>query len=291
MLRPEKAEAAQKALRTRCLLTVFAGAAFFLCAIAIFFIGVVLLIVAAVASARDASWRRGVAAGAIPPDSAFETFSLYLGMVVVAGLLDAYLLDAGAEPLASLSTLCLFAAPLLALWPATLGATLPAIRRAAGLNRGRGWSREALAGMAGYAAFFPVVVAATFASAGLAEALGRSLEGAEHPVAPMLAAGMSPARLAFMLFLVIIWAPFVEEIFFRGFLFAWLRSSLGVGAAVLCSSLVFAILHPQGLLGAPMLFALGAGFALIREWRGSLAPCVVAHALVNGITSVIILTL
>jgi membrane protease YdiL (CAAX protease family) len=46
--------------------------------------------------------------------------------------------------------------------------------------------------------------------------------------------------------------------------------------------LVFAVIHPQGIALVPPLMTLGAVFAMIREWRGSLIGPVAAHAIHNG---------
>ena len=55
-----------------------------------------------------------------------------------------------------------------------------------------------------------------------------------------------------------------------------------VGSAVV-SSFIFAVIHPQGLLAVPLLMTLAFGFAMIREWRGTLLPCVVVHGVHNGL--------
>jgi membrane protease YdiL (CAAX protease family) len=56
--------------------------------------------------------------------------------------------------------------------------------------------------------------------------------------------------------------------------------------------LIFAAIHPQGLLFIPVLGALACGFSLAREWRGSLIPCIVAHGVNNfavGLLAVLLL--
>jgi membrane protease YdiL (CAAX protease family) len=91
-------------------------------------------------------------------------------------------------------------------------------------------------------------------------------------------------------------APIVEEIMFRGALYRQLREAthgwgrrLSVLTAVLVSSFIFAVIHPQGWLGVPMLMALAAVFALVREWRGSLVPAMVAHGINNGVATLVLL--
>ncbi len=81
---------------------------------------------------------------------------------------------------------------------------------------------------------------------------------------------------------VVVIAPFVEEFFFRGFLYQGLRNSWGVPLAVLGSAVVFSLIHltpdkwvPLGILGVML--------ALLREKTGSLWPCIMLHALNNAI--------
>ena len=49
--------------------------------------------------------------------------------------------------------------------------------------------------------------------------------------------------------------------------------------------------HPQNPLAFPVLMGLAFGFGLTREWRGSLAPCMVMHALHNGLVSLVFLSI
>jgi membrane protease YdiL (CAAX protease family) len=48
-------------------------------------------------------------------------------------------------------------------------------------------------------------------------------------------------------------------------------------------SLIFAAIHPQGWVAIPALMSLSCGFTLVREWRGTLLPGMVAHGLHNGL--------
>jgi membrane protease YdiL (CAAX protease family) len=68
---------------------------------------------------------------------------------------------------------------------------------------------------------------------------------------------------------------------------------LGFTLSVLTSgfvvSFIFAVIHPQGLIAVPALMALAFGFAIIREWRGALVPCMVAHGINNGILTLVLI--
>ena len=71
-----------------------------------------------------------------------------------------------------------------------------------------------------------------------------------------------------------------EEFLFRGFAFAALREASGgsLGAAIFGSSLLFAAAHAyQGARGVALTFVVGAVFAFVRDWTGSLIPTMLAH--------------
>ncbi len=85
----------------------------------------------------------------------------------------------------------------------------------------------------------------------------------------------------FILAAVII-APLVEEIFFRGFLFAGLKNRFLWTTAMLISSGLFALLHLSPL-AAPPIFLLGLVFAYLYQRSGSIWPAVIIHSLVNSL--------
>jgi membrane protease YdiL (CAAX protease family) len=85
-----------------------------------------------------------------------------------------------------------------------------------------------------------------------------------------------------VLFLAAAFAPFFEEALFRGALQRGVRRRYGPVVSGLIVAFIFAVIHPQGFLLVPALGALGFGFAMLREWRGSLIAPMVAHAVHNG---------
>lgn len=104
-----------------------------------------------------------------------------------------------------------------------------------------------------------------------------------HPLQGMTATSGSWEIRAALFTAAVIGAPLLEEIFFRGALFGALRRRFGFWWALLGSSAFFAILHPQLPLGFIPIAALGAVFAALYEWRQSLVPSMVAHAINNGL--------
>ena len=83
-------------------------------------------------------------------------------------------------------------------------------------------------------------------------------------------------------------APIVEETFFRGFIYGWMRRRLNVPAAAVLSGCFFALVHFQPVIFVPLAI-LGAGLALLYEYSGSLLPGMVVHGLFNLVEIVQIL--
>ncbi|MEA3221722.1 MAG: type II CAAX endopeptidase family protein [Thermodesulfobacteriota bacterium] len=75
-----------------------------------------------------------------------------------------------------------------------------------------------------------------------------------------------------------IFAPFVEELFFRGLVYAWIRKRLPIALAVLISSFLFASMH--GHIHLVQLIG-GIVFAVIFEWRDNIWPSYIIHVLAN----------
>ena len=90
------------------------------------------------------------------------------------------------------------------------------------------------------------------------------------------------------LFAAVFIAPFCEEIFFRGFVFPGLRLSMPIGAAIVVSSLLFAIAHADP--GSfPVLLIIGLALAFIRWRTASIWPGMFLHMLNNSIGAASIL--
>ena len=95
-------------------------------------------------------------------------------------------------------------------------------------------------------------------------------------------------------------APIGEEILFRGYVFNALRQSFrarawGAPLAYVVSALLFAGVHSaevsQGLLGLLVpLFLIGLLLAWTMDYTKSLLPCIIAHAINNGVALLALLT-
>jgi membrane protease YdiL (CAAX protease family) len=111
-------------------------------------------------------------------------------------------------------------------------------------------------------------------------------------VAARLSDGMVPPPLPEVLDLselpvltfaaIVLVGPTVEELFFRGFLFAGLLGSWGLWAAAATSAALFAAVHLDIAVAGPA-FLSGMAFALVHRRTGSLWPAILAHTSQNAI--------
>jgi membrane protease YdiL (CAAX protease family) len=280
-----EARAAVAAAARRAAVVALLGVAAFLAAL---LAGVALLTAAAVL------WGMGVLRGGLrtgsPAGGVYaETFAVWMVLYLALSQGVSYLplggqrmLLAGLALLASLSALA---------WPVARGVPWAQVRRDVGWFAPRP-GREVVSGLAAYLATVPVFALAVLGMFGLMEAQRRWGGGEPaspgHPIVEFFVRPGWGGRIPVLVLAVAV-APLVEETMFRGALYRHLREATarlpawaGVGLSALLSGLVFAVIHPQGWLGILPLTALAFGFALAREWRGSLLPPMVAHAVNNG---------
>lgn len=86
--------------------------------------------------------------------------------------------------------------------------------------------------------------------------------------------------LAFLMLVLI--APFAEEILFRGYLFGKLRKHVPLWVAIVITSLLFGLVHGAWNVGIDV-FALSIVLCLLRVWSKSLWPSILVHMIKNGI--------
>jgi uncharacterized protein len=88
--------------------------------------------------------------------------------------------------------------------------------------------------------------------------------------------------------MVMVVAPFVEELFFRGFFYRALRTRYPLVVAAIVDGLVFGVIHfdfegADGLLLLPPLAFLGAIFCFVYERTGTLWSVIGMHAFNNAV--------
>jgi hypothetical protein len=138
--------------------------------------------------------------------------------------------------------------------------------------------------MVGYIAGFPLLLMAVAFVAILSQRAGKM---PAHPIVYQISRG--PLYLLFWTVLACVWAPVVEETFFRGALFGYLRRHVQSAISGLVVALLFAIIHPQGWVAIPVLATIGFTLSMIREWRGSIVASMSAHALNNALALLILI--
>jgi membrane protease YdiL (CAAX protease family) len=143
--------------------------------------------------------------------------------------------------------------------------------------------RSVLWGAGAFVATTPLLLAVGWLTERLSARYFPDVAPPYHPVSGLLVGGQDPWVRVGLLVLVAVGAPFLEEIFFRGALYGALRQRFGTAAALIGSAGLFAILHPQLPLGFIPIFLLGLTFAFLYEWRQSLLPGIVMHAINNGL--------
>jgi uncharacterized protein len=106
----------------------------------------------------------------------------------------------------------------------------------------------------------------------------------ENPQIEALTGGssLSIRQLGILFILVAIIAPIAEELFFRGMLYPLLRQRWSPKIAIVINGLVFALIHFIPIL-IPGLFFVGMVLAWVRERSGSIIPCMLLHAVQNGL--------
>jgi membrane protease YdiL (CAAX protease family) len=282
----EQAEAASDAAGRQAAALVMGIGVVFLSMIGAAAVGVGLLVVAFVNWRRGrfrplpAAWRGGAA-------PLLEAFVLYLFLYVSPFWLQkaGVSLRAPAERstmvfvalLLGLDVLALVAVVYLWCRLRSRGLGLDAV----GLHT-RHWGRNVWFGIGAYAATVPLLWGTAYLSQWLGRRFFPEVEPPFHPIQG-IAAGAPSGWVRLATFVVVaVGAPLLEEFFFRGLLYGALRRRFGIATGLVASAAVFSLLHPQLPLGFLPIFVLGAVFAAVTEWRQSLIPGIVMHALNNG---------
>ncbi|MDG2013465.1 MAG: type II CAAX endopeptidase family protein [Pirellulaceae bacterium] len=227
-----------------------------------------------------------------------ETYAIWFSLFVAISIA---IVASGTNGLNLGSTTLMMLLPLSALiWPILRGVALTDMLDDLGL-RLRNPFVEILAGIVAYMAMLPVMLLGVLGSVVVFLLMGVlspatttgefGPNGISHPIVENAFSGNPLQTILTIFFIASVLAPLTEEIMFRGVLYRTLRDGsrrssrvASVVFAAFTSSLIFAAIHPQGLIGIPILTVLACGFCLVRQWRGSLVAPITMHALHNGLT-------
>lgn len=78
-------------------------------------------------------------------------------------------------------------------------------------------------------------------------------------------------------------SPVYEEIFYRGFIYRWLRTRVSMSWAIVISSLIFTAAHYPTMNAMPVNFISGVVLAWTYERTGSVVPAMIVHGVFNTI--------
>ena len=224
-----------------------------------------------------------------------ETFALWLiaffGVQMLVGHLE--LLKTHEQRMIA-NPIFFFGSLIVLLWPILRG--IPASQMFAEI----GWTpkkffRNTLLSLPAYAAWLPAVLVGFFVVFMLMQLVPMPTAEGEfavpampgHPIQEMLAGG-SMLTWVTIVIAACVAAPIVEETMFRGVLYRHLRGlsmkygkEISIIVSALINGVIFASLHPQGILVVPLLTTLAIGFSFVREWRDSLWTSILMHAFNN----------
>lgn len=113
--------------------------------------------------------------------------------------------------------------------------------------------------------------------------LGRSADDLSGPAQELVGKATDPWGVVLLVLVVVIGAPLVEELFYRGLLLRSLQKLLPVWVAIVVSGLAFGASHFQ-LLGFPALAVFGMLLALLAWRTGRLGIAVFTHVGFNAVT-------
>ncbi|MDR1279800.1 MAG: CPBP family intramembrane metalloprotease [Opitutaceae bacterium] len=149
-----------------------------------------------------------------------------------------------------------------------------------------GVARAVAQGVVTLAAAIPLVGLSSFAWEAVLKASGHAF--AEQDLVSIFTRGGGPLLVAAMTFFAVVVAPLTEEIVFRAGLFRFLHRRMAPWVAMLVTSAAFASLHMNVAAFVP-LCVLGMVLAFAYERTGNILVPVVAHALFNLNTIILLL--
>lgn len=147
-------------------------------------------------------------------------------------------------------------------------------------------TRPVIAGISTFLIALPVIGGVGFLWKIIIEFFGYA--AGEQDMVDLLRNADDPVLLIWMIFLAAILAPVTEELIFRAGLFRYLRTRIPRILALMLPALLFAMLHGNLAAFLP-LCTLGVIFACAYERTGSIAVPMIAHALFNLHTIVLVM--
>ncbi|MCK8823472.1 CPBP family intramembrane glutamic endopeptidase [Fuchsiella alkaliacetigena] len=113
------------------------------------------------------------------------------------------------------------------------------------------------------------------------------LEIPSQPIIEQLLSSEDSTIFVFYAFLIVVVAPIVEEIFFRGILYQYCKKKLGFKKGALLAAFIFAIAH-FNLWTFLATFLGGLSLIILYEFGKSMYIAIIAHATWNSIMIIIV---
>lgn len=152
--------------------------------------------------------------------------------------------------------------------------------------------REFRAGSLAVLAALPIVLGANAVGITIGLLIGEKPPEVGHELLQQLIENSDATASGLLIISAVVFAPVFEEFIFRGLLqtfFVGIMGSTSRWLAIFATSAVFAIIHLGGVPWQvlPGLFCLSLMLGWLYEKHGSLLPCIVLHALFNGVNVVL----
>jgi membrane protease YdiL (CAAX protease family) len=214
-------------------------------------------------------------------DPLLWALAIFLLVMLNAPALNQVLLDLG---LSSASAIYLLAVLLPLMYLASLRGQADALGRIEWFRKG--FWRQLGAALMGYAAYVPFLAALLMVTLLIAPALPAEQT---NPVGERATQAQDALSWLALFVQAALLAPIIEEFVFRGVLFQvfWQRTGR-VWLSAFVSGYLFAVIHPQFLGGILPITVLGTILALVYAHTRSLLPCIVIHAINNGLITLLL---
>jgi len=148
------------------------------------------------------------------------------------------------------------------------------------------WWKQLGAALAGYAAYVPFLGVLLMLTLLVAPALPAEQT---NPIGARATESQTALQWLWIFVQAAVLAPIIEEFVFRGVLFKVLWQRTGrVWLSAFVSGYLFAVIHPQFLGGIFPITVLGAVLAIVYAHTRSLLPCIIIHALNNGLITLML---
>jgi len=122
---------------------------------------------------------------------------------------------------------------------------------------------------------------------GLASVFADVTSVTTNPIMAMGEGTDAPYALALTVAVLVIGAPLLEELLFRGVILPWLATFMTPWRAVAISAVLFGAVHiPSHGLHFLVATAYGAALGWTRVRTRSLLPCMLVHAAINAAASI-----